>query len=279
MHTDAPPPLTTSITDRVKQIMRRGGILSTKQLQELATVLDLSVTDAKKVMERHDDDAWKVSELRKLAGHFGVSINDITTRANEDYDIEEVILEFAGRRLSCVGWIGSIALSAAGHDFVAIKRQDGWQVYEGSLAPKSDRYYQVHKLEIAPARPPSPTVAIVDDSRICADNVRDYLRAVGYTATSFYEPEDFMEALGQQTFDVYLLDWFLGSGTAKPLIEAIRESIAPRAPIMLVTGAMEESANSSHEPDLAAIVAKFDVVMLSKPIASRLIAAEISRVL
>lgn len=276
---------TQTITARVRNLMLRNSIGKREQSNALSRILGLSYSQAHRKLNEGEDDEWKIGELRAIAEEYKVPLASLLSSEEEkqelldakpEYEPEEAIFELAGRRFPCVIQVGEVIDSWRNLNFVAMKTRDAWIVYEGAEAPEGEAKYRVEKLEMSITHPHSLAVAVVDDDKIAAETLKDYLAEVGFNAFAYFNATDMAASLETKEYDAYVVDWLLGRTTAEALIRAIREK-SPAAPIFLLTGAL---ANDNQvEPELARVVRYFNVVFQPKPIRPLILSAEISKTL
>jgi DNA-binding response OmpR family regulator len=151
-----------------------------------------------------------------------------------------------------------------------------WRVvrHEGALYQNAS---EVHKIEIYPRRSETdkPLVAVVDDDRASADNLRDYLERSGFTATALYGLQAFNDALQTQVFDAVVIDWLFGERTAAATIRAVRVSENPDAPIFVLTG--ELLTGKASESEISEVIRQFDVACYEKPARLAILVADLSK--
>jgi len=275
---------TEFINKAVREIMLRHGVVERQQSKKLSEILDLSYSQAHRIISGGD---WTVRQLSSVAEHFGETLSSLiiwretlASFASEDVETEahDATFELSSRQLPCRVWIGAPLFHLPRNvDYVAIETEGAWHVVEAIGSPEDAQRYKVEKLEIEIKRPHVPAIAIVDDEKPSADNLRDFLNDSGFHATSFYDSSAVERATQDYVFDGFVIDWILGDRTAESLIKQIRSSINPTAPIILLTG--EYQSGRVNVSDVARVVRQFDVVYQEKPTRSPMIAAELSKAL
>lgn len=272
------------INKAVRDIMLRHGVAERQHSKTLSEILDLSYSQAHRIMSGGD---WTVRQLSFVAEHFGETLSSLiigretpASFAAEDGEAEahDATFELGCRQLPCRVRIGVPLFHLPRNvDYVAIEEEGAWHVVEAIGSPADAQRYKVEKLEIEIKRPHVPAIAIVDDEKFSADNLRDFLNDSGFHATSFYDSLAVERATQDYLFDGFVIDWILGDRTAESLIKQIRSSINPTAPIILLTG--EYQSGRVNVSDVARVVRQFDVVYQEKPTRSPMIAAELSKAL
>jgi DNA-binding NtrC family response regulator len=145
------------------------------------------------------------------------------------------------------------------------------------LALEGQPLFDVEKIEIHPKQISKLVIAVIDDEVGTADNVSEYLNAIGFKAIAFYDTATAAAAVHHQVFDGYVVDWLIGKETAEGLIQTIRSSSNPHAPIILLTG--EISTGKVNETEVARLMRRFDVLCQEKPTRLPIIAVELSKAL
>ncbi len=65
-------------------------------------------------------------------------------------------------------------------------------------------------------------ILLVEDDRLLADSLREYLREAGFYVTIAYSFSDAVDLLERKRFDLYVLDINLGDGDGVELLEELR---------------------------------------------------------
>lgn len=272
------------INKAVREIMLRHGVNERQHSKKLSEILELSYSQAHRIINGGD---WTVGQLFAVAAYFGETLSSLiigretpVSLASEivDAETQDAIFELGSRQLPCRIWIGSPLFHLPRNiDYVAIKVEGTWRVVEAIASHVDVQRYKIEKLEITIKPSQAPTIAIIDDERLSADNLRDFLNDSGFHAKSFYDSYSIERASQECTFDGFVVDWILGDRTAESLIKQIRSSINPTAPIILLTG--EYQSGRVNVSDVARVVRQFDVVYQEKPTRLPMIAAELSKAL
>lgn len=237
----------------------------------LAGLLNLSYSQAHRKLNAGVD--WTVSELQTVADHFDEPLASIGLDASgsgfdehpaSDALVGNFVVVPGEHEFPCKLWVGEQLHTTRKVDFVAYQEGERWHVVETSACPDGVARHRVNRLEIIVKQPIMPSVAIIDDEKGFADNLRDFLNESGFRATAFYNAVSLERVLQDQTFDGYIVDWILGERTAENLIKQIRHTISPLAPIFLLTG--EVTTGVVDESELARVIMTFDVQCREKPI-------------
>lgn len=270
-----------SIARSVRDLMAKNGIPTRKQSKELSLILELSFSQAHRKLQ--GSSPWALDQLKKVTDHYkeplstlGMTFAYIETSPVKG-EIQEAIFVIGQRELPCLAWVGSPLQTARHVEFVAIKNAGVWRVVETAAAPENAILYKVEKVEISMKQARVLSIAIIDDAKDSADNLRDYLNEIGFNASSFYDAATFQAAMQKTVFDGFVIDWLLGTHTAEPLIRLIRSSENALAPIFLLTG--ELLTGRADESEVARVILQFNVACQEKPTRLPIIAAELSKTL
>lgn len=285
-----------ALADSVRALMERRGIPKRRQCKELTHILQLSFSQAHRKLTGISP--WTLDQLRKISDHFHEPLSMLNTvagpgpgngsgsdvRGDGDHGgsagtvLHDALFVVGGRELPCSAWIGAPVSQQYRADFVALEQEGLWRVLENTphLTAPGQRY-QVDKVHIDIQQPHLPAIAVIDDDRHSADNLRDYLNETGFRATAFYQYAALDAAMQETDFDGYVVDWLLGTSTTEQLIRSIRQSGQSSAPIILLTGQL--ITGKASESDVARVIMQFNVNCQEKPTRLSIIAAELSKAL
>lgn len=276
---------TDFINRAVRELMLRHGILDRQHSKKLSEILNLSYSQAHRIINGGE---WTVRQLSVVAEYFNETLETLLIRGHEQQasfiteqrnaDALDAILVIGSRQFACRVWIGDPLPDLPNDiDYVAVNINKGWRVFDVVACPDDTQKYKVEKLEVIVKQLDAPSIAIIDDDRNSADNLRDFLNEVGFRATAFYDSATVASAVQERQFDGFIIDWFLVEKTAEALIKLIRSSINQSAPIFLLTGELQ--TGRAHVSDVARVIRDFDVIYQDKPIKLPIIAAELSKAL
>lgn len=278
MHTE--DLVSSTLTKRVRELMDSHGIVERKQSSTLARILGLSFSAAYRKL--HSSSRWTVQQINQVAAHFKESpakllesLNEISGLPTQD-DPQEAVLTIGHKELPCLAWIDRPLSDGQTADLVAIQVRGRWRIYEMSAAPEGTRH-DVEKIELYPKQFSRMSIAVIEDDEAAADNITEYLNAIGFKATPYYSLASALAAVAHHAYDGYLIDWFMGNETAEGLIKAIRTSGNVDAPIFLLTSKQEN--NIDMETELARLIRQYDVDCKEKPARLHIIGAELSKCL
>ena len=274
-----------SIAAAVKDLMHRKQVSERQQSKKLGEILNLSYSQAHRKLNTDAD--WTIAQLQVVAEYFGESLalmglGEVTAGSDGQpagTRVHGLFVVVAGQHeYPCVLWVGEQLHTARRVDFVAYQNRAEWRVVETLQCPDNVVRYKINKLEIVLKQLQVPTVAIVDDEKGFADNMRDFLNESGFKATAFYNATSLERILQEgTTFDGYIIDWILGQRTAEGLIKQIRFSPSQAAPIFLLTG--EVSTGRADQDELARLIIQLDVQIREKPVRLPTFTAELHKAL
>ncbi len=272
-------PDSLAVAERVRELMSRHGIGKRHQTTELCRILDLSFSQGHRKLRGNSP--WTLSQIKKVAEAFGEPAAQLFGAQSLDPGMvgavaHEAVFAVAAIEMPCTAWVGAPIEPGSRPEFIAYSKQGQWRVvrHDGALYQNA---HEVHKIEIYPRRPENdrPLIAVVDDDRTSADNLRDYLEHNGFAALALYGLTAFSEALQSQVFDGVVIDWLFGTQTSAEAIRAVRASENPDAPILVLTG--ELLTGKASESEIGEIIRAYDVACHEKPARMAIIAADLSK--
>lgn len=274
--------VSAAVAQSVKDLMLRKGTPDRQLSKKLSEILELSYSQAHRKLSGGVE--WAFGDLVIVANYFGETVSPIRfsgesspapLKTSDSASVEAVFV-VRDHEIPCRVRVGPILHTLRNVDFVAVNVDDVWRVVEVEACAEQITKYKVEELHISIKRT-VPSVAIVDDERGFADNLRDYLTECGFNAKSFYDSSSIERAAHEQEFDGFVIDWLLGDQTAESLIRQIRSSLKSSTPIFLLTG--EFTTGRADESEVARVIRQFDVVCQEKPARLPIIAAELSKAL
>ena len=118
-------------------------------------------------------------------------------------------------------------------------------------------------------------VAVLDDDRDAVASVTAILNQRGFRASAFTDAGQLEDAASTGQFVAFVLDWFLGSATAAPLIARLRaRQASSRAPIFLLSGNLAVGGVPS-DPGLASAIDQYGLQYRAKPYSSVKLAVDL----
>jgi CheY-like chemotaxis protein len=268
-----------AVAERVRELMSRHGIGKRQQTTELCRILDLSFSQGHRKLRGNSP--WTLAQIRKVAEVYGEPAAQLFDAQTLDPGMvgataQDGVFAVGAIEMACTAWIGVPLEPGSRPEFVAYSKLGQWRVvrHDGALYQNA---FEVHKIEIYPRRAENdkPLIAVVDDDRASADNLRDYLERSGFAALAIYGLAAFAETLQSQVFDGVVIDWLFGSQTAADAIRAIRNSENPDAAIFVLTG--ELLTGKASESDISEVVRTYDVACYEKPARMAILVADLSK--
>lgn len=233
-------------------------------------ILGLSYSQARR---KASGTGWSLEELKQVADRFDESLPDLVALCY-DADWEDAVFESGGLVVMCRVRIGGELRESQPANLVAIKVDGGWSVRhpEGAIAPAGS--FEVTKLLLEASATSASVadrkrVAVLDDDPDLVFMLGQHLREDGFEARTFTTLGQIEKAAAKERFDAFVLDWVVGSASARAFVEAQRQR-APNVPIIVLTG--QEKAQ--HE--VAEVLFKMpDLEFLSKPVAFPILTAKL----
>lgn len=259
----------------MRAVMSREGVRKLDQAKTLASIIEVSLPQAYKKLDGTSD--MTLSQIDSFNRAYGVQLLSTTLADLDDRKeagltsvINEAFFVVGNSRVSCSLSLGVSTRDGYAKRFAAYRLAGTWLVDEISACPAESTLYEIERLEInlETSQPAIRRIAVVDDERGTADNLRDYLLANGNQATAFYDLSSARAAIEEHPFDGYFLDWRLADGTAEKLLRFIRAS-QPAAPIIVSTaGGADGEDNRAVLDD---IEQQYNVACHRKPMKMKLL--------
>lgn len=256
----------------IKALLTRLGYPGHKHTGVVAGFLGVTTHQAKRKLSGIS--SWDVEEMAALCQHLGYSIADVLDAgASSSRNVMGVVIQ-GSERLPCTFWLGDEVTADKASGFVAERQVDTWHVGKAKdlLGPT---FREARRVVLEPGSVVvKPTVAVLDDSVDGCDTLCEVLDQLGFAASPFYTVNTLLEALRDQSFDCYVLDWLLPGSTAAPALARIRE-LSKTAPITLYTGKVVSGEASLH--GITDALQRFDVDYVAKPAPAAIIATTLKR--
>ena len=131
----------------------------------------------------------------------------------------------------------------------------------------------VRRLIIEPKPDRPRRFAILDDDIDVARSLAAGLVELGFEATAFATEAQLEAALQFDSFDAYVVDWVLPTGTAEALVAKLRSQSAT-CPIALLTG--KAGTKDVDEKALVAAIEEHGLLFLQKPVTASIAASQFS---
>lgn len=204
--------------------------------------------------------SWSLEELRRIAEHFGETLQELVTLNNADALLDASIV-INNHIVPCRIRLGNAVGQVPPGTLIAAEIDGSWRVMPAdvrSIIPA----HAVARLLIEPTAS-RRRVAILDDHADTAQTIVHYMETSGLDAVAFNDPQ----ALFDQTdFDAYVLDWIIERDarrqTALELVENIRARNA-LCPIIILTGQIR--TGNADEENIAAALAQHNLKFFTKP--------------
>lgn len=78
-------------------------------------------------------------------------------------------------------------------------------------------------------------VALLDDDPVMLETVSAWLAEAGHKCDTFHRGKQLLDALRQQHYDLFLLDWNLPDVSGLQVLDRLRNQIGSRAPCLMLT--------------------------------------------
>ncbi|RUP35388.1 MAG: hypothetical protein EKK45_01180 [Curvibacter sp.] len=248
------------VTEMVITYLDAKGVAERSRATVVAKATGLTVQHARRRLGP-DGPPWVVSELGKITQYFGDKLASLLPllSACSDVDVEPCEIELAGHWYGAMAEVGEIARGCKAGELVAFRHNHRWRLVPLEQVPSGVDGHKVTRITVLPKPSQNIRVAILDDDASVANSLRDALSEGGLSATAFGLEERLAERLMQ--FDVFVIDFILGSSTtASAIVEKVR-SAKPSALIVLLTGHAREDASS----EIANLVRAHALHVLEKP--------------
>jgi ActR/RegA family two-component response regulator len=226
----------------------------------IATITGLSIQHARRRLAPNGP-PWVVSELGKIAQYFGDSLATLLSGTGPDTSCSGEVceIELEGRWYGAQARVEAVASAPKVGELVAVRHGHRWRLTPIEKVPAGSEAHQVAHVSLFPRPSQNIRVAVLDDDASLARSLRDDLIGGGFSVTAFNSEEQLSGWLHH--FDVFIIDFVLGSGkTASDIVQKIRD-IKPDAPIVLLTGHAREAVSS----EIANAVEMHRVEVLEKP--------------
>ena len=127
----------------------------------------------------------------------------------------------------------------------------------------------------AALEPARPTVAVLDDEIDAARPITAILNQQGLRAFFFTSQTALTASFVSQTYKAFVLDWYLGNGTAGPLIGSLRSNpIYRHVPIFILSGNLAVGGVPTDKA-IARLIEHLGVQYRAKPYSGLKLAADL----
>lgn len=263
------------IAERVRNLFERKGITRRRHAATLGEYLRLSPSQAHRKIK--GESPWTLAQIKEIASAFDVApaelLQDVDDVGDLGYLGRRSILVIGNDELTCIAQIGNeVATDPPSTLFVAVRTGEQWCVYRAGYAP-AGKQYLVEKIEIDGRRPmpDKPTIAILDDNSTAADELARSLRKRDFSTVPFYSIDALLDAVESTHFSGFILDWMIGSETARKCIEELRDKQHIDSPIIILTAYM---GHAEHMTTIAEMMTMYKIIgPYEKPARAPVIAA------
>lgn len=242
----------------IAALLTRHGIPKYRFAVTVSEILGLSYSAGNRRLTTNA--SWSLEELKRVAEHFGETLQELVTSENADALVDASIV-INNHIVPCRIRLGNIVGQVSPGTLIAAEIDGSWRVMPAdarSIIPA----HIVTRLLIEPTAS-RRRVAILDDHIDTAKTIVQYMETAGFEAVAFSDPQ----ALYDQTdFDAYVLDWIIERDarrqTALELVENIRARNA-LCPIIILTGQIR--TGNVDEENIAAALAQHNLKFFTKP--------------
>ncbi len=217
---------------------------------------------------------WSLEELQAIAAHHGETLVDLfSDQKSADYEVG--VLVAGPLRVTCRLWPGQPQPRHRVGDLIALKGGSEWVVMVAGDTP-TPQACTVRRIIIEPKPDRPRRFAILDEDFELARGLAAGLVDLGHEATPFASQAQLEAALQFESFDGYMIDWVLSSGTAEELIAKLRGHNAS-CPIGLLTDKV--GTEKVDEKALVAAIQRHRLLFLQKPVTPLIVASQLSAAL
>lgn len=266
------PEESLAIAERVKSMLRRHGIADRKQAAQLSMLLEISPQSAYKKLGGQMQ--WSLDDIVAIASAMGERAAALLDDFSE-VQLDRAVLRCNGWEIDCMVKAGPPPGPISRPEYLALREGDRWCVYPASQAPGS-ALVAIQEIVIRPTRQATkmPRIAIVDDDPDTAELIAMVLETKGFKAITLTGVEELSSHLQGDSFDGFIIDWYLGGATAEDCVRLIRQTVGAVPPILLLTGNIDTGL--ANESDIARLMGEFGLRHpFEKPYRVEIIAAEL----
>ncbi|KVE22195.1 histidine kinase [Burkholderia vietnamiensis] len=270
----------TLIANRIREILLKNGIGRRQHANTISRILNLSFSQAHRKLKGQSP--WAIHQVNQITTEFGEDVGQLFGESSAVAVAAEgepvtASLVVGHTRIPCSAHIGPALSADQRSELVALVESDGhWSIHTPDTAPDGQAY-AVRLIKIVPTVEEIRrlSIAILDDSAEAADELSKYLRNQGFNTHAYYDIQSFNEAVRDQMFDGFVVDWIIGQDTSESCMTKIRQSENPDAPILVLTGQLN---TTERESQIARAMRTFDILgPYEKPIRLSVIKAAFDR--
>ena len=253
----------------IRALLDRASLPRHRHSAHIAGLLNLSYHQAHRRMT--GTAPWSLEELQAVASHHGETLVDLFGE-QKSTDYETAVLIAGPLRVTCRLWPGQPLAQHRPGDLIALKGGSEWVVMVAGETP-TPHACTVRRLLIEPKPDRPRRFAVLDDDIDVARGLAAGLIELGFEATAFATEAQLETALQSDSFDGYVIDWVLATGTAEALLARLRSHSAT-CPIALLTG--KAGTKEVDEKALVAAIEQHGLLFLQKPVTASLAASQFS---
>ncbi|WP_447876400.1 helix-turn-helix domain-containing protein [Serratia fonticola] len=234
--------------EEISNLLTQKGVGYRKHASTMATILGLQYNSAK----------------QKLDGKRGITLEEVRNifkYFNEPFEGQRVhncvfIMNNIHKR--CVIEVNdSPVINTEENETYAVKKDGLFVISTKNESPLDVEIYKVNSIDFLPA----PKVAILDNDRDILELLKLVTARYGIEADTYQNKNEIIEALNNNQYEAYILDWLLDFGeTSESVVKKIREKTAPYSNIIILTGQLNH-----YEKNIGDMILNYDVKLIEKP--------------
>lgn len=267
------------VARRLHDFFSEQGLPRHKHASQLAVILGLSRSGA---FRKFQDASFSASDLQTLAQHFQVDISALlsaepalaTPRIDGEVHAARVLV--GSMALACTATLGTPMEAGEHCELVATQQGAEWLIQPFATNTGPGQRRRVLQLVITPSQRALPRIAVLEDSRDLAANMKDAFEASGFRVELFGSTGELAQRAAEAPFDAYLMDWWLNGQTANQVLQAIRRA-QPSVPMLLTTGAI--AAGHAGEADIVHVATALRIPVVEKPFRLALVISQVRQLL
>ncbi|GHC87121.1 hypothetical protein GCM10007320_33380 [Pseudorhodoferax aquiterrae] len=267
------------VARRLHDFFSEQGLPRHKHASQLALILGLSRSGA---FRKFQDASFSASDLQTLAQHFQVDISALLSAEpamaapRVEGDVQDARVLIGSLALSCKATLGAPLQPGEHCELVATEQGAEWLIQPYGAADPHIARRRVLQLVVTPSQRALPRIAVLEDSRDLAANMKDAFEASGYRVELFGSAAELARRAAEAPFDGYLMDWWLNGQTANQVLQAIRRA-QPSVPMLLTTGAI--AAGHAGEADIVQVATTLRIPVIEKPFRLALVISQLRQLL
>lgn len=267
------------VARRLHDFFSEQGLPRHKHASQLAVILGLSRSGA---FRKFQDASFSANDLQTLAQHFQVDISALLSAAPAagtariDGEVQAARVLLGNMPLACEATLGAPLQPGEHCELVAVQHGTEWLIQPYAAHPGPGPRRRVLQLVITPSQRALPRIAVLEDSRDLAANMKDAFEGSGFHVELFGSASELAQRATAAPFDAYLVDWWLNGQTASQVLQTIRRA-QPSVPMLLTTGAI--AAGHAGEADIVHMATALRVPVIEKPFRLALVISQVRQLL